>query len=83
MKKQPQLGNVVFVLIVVALAGMILAWFTPLIRAFRDEALLIIDPGAVFGRLVLIGLMPIMWIAWVILSIFAINFAVQAGGGEI
>jgi len=80
MKKLGQLGQLVYVLIVVVLAGMILAWFSPLIDIFRDQALSTISSDAILGRMILISLKALLWLFYILLSIFAIIFAVRSGG---
>jgi len=81
MSKKGSVQAIVFILILVTLAAILLNTFSPLIDSVRDDALATSPVDSILGRIILIGLKPIIWIGWIIMSIVIIWFTVQSGAG--
>jgi len=80
MNNKAQLSGLVYVMIVIVVTGFILSWFSGLIDSNRDVALDAAPEDAVFGRLLLIGLKPILWFFFILLSMIILVATIISGG---
>jgi len=80
MNNKAQLGGVVYVIIIIIVSGMVLAWMSDLVNETRDDALDSAPEDAVFGRLILISLKPLLWFFFIILSLIILIATIVSGG---
>jgi hypothetical protein len=81
--KKAQLGNVVFVIVAVILSGFLLYIFYPQIEDVRLRQLIETDNSRVIDKIILYSLHPLLWIMWIVLSLFAIVFTVNSSSGYV
>jgi ABC-type multidrug transport system permease subunit len=76
-----QLGGAVYLLLVIVLTGVMLAVFAPTINDFRLERINEIDnypdQANTFSKIFLYALMPLMWISYIILSVFVLFVGIR------
>ncbi|MEX1384425.1 hypothetical protein [Lutibacter sp.] len=80
MNTKAQLGQVVYIMIVIIVSGFILAWLSPLIDSSKETALDSAPSDSIFGRLILVGLGPIMWFMFILLSLIILVMTMVSGG---
>ena len=82
MNKKAQLGGIIYVLLVIVLAGFILALFQPTINEFRVERVneldMYPDQDNLLIRILLYALNPILWIFYIILSVFVLFISTRS-----
>jgi hypothetical protein len=81
--KKAQVGFVLTTFVIVILAGVLLYFFRVPLDDFRVDALNNTPESDILTRLILTGLMPIIWFFYAFLSIFAIAFSVNQSRGVI
>ena len=82
MNKKAQLGGIIYVLLVIVLAGFILAVFQPTINDFRLERVNKLDmypeQDNILIRILLYALNPILWIFYILLSVFVLFISTRS-----
>ena len=82
MNKKAQLGGIIYVLLVIVLAGFILAVFQPTINDFRLERVNELDmypeQDNILIRILLYALNPILWIFYILLSVFVLFISTRS-----
>lgn len=82
MNKKAQLGGIIYVLLVIVLAGFILALFQPTINEFRLERVneldMYPDQDNLLIRILLYALNPILWIFYILLSVFVLFISTRS-----
>lgn len=77
-----QLGGVIYLLLVIVLAGIILVVFSPTIDEFRVERINDIDnyenQNNTFMKIFLYALKPLMWIFYLFLSVIVLFLGIRA-----
>ena len=76
-KMKAQLGLPMYVLIVVIVTGVILSVFSGAINDVRVVQLAATPSDQVFQKVVLYSLMPLIWIFYILLSVFAVKSAAE------
>jgi uncharacterized membrane-anchored protein len=77
--KKAQLSGIIYVIIVIIVSGFVLAWMSDLVNTTRDDALDVAPDDAIFGRLLLVGLKPILWFFFIILSLIILVSTILGG----
>lgn len=85
-RKKAQLGGAVYLLLVIVLAGVMLSVFNSTINDFRLERINEIDnfpqQANTFSKIFLYALMPMIWISYILLSVFVLFIGIrQLQGG--
>jgi hypothetical protein len=79
--KKGQLGGAVYLLLVIVMAGVMLSVFNSTINEFRLERINTIDnypdQANTFTKIFLYALMPMIWISYILLSIFVLFIGIR------
>jgi hypothetical protein len=81
--KKAQIGNVLYSIMFVFTVGFVLFHLQPTIDAVRLEQIANINNDQIIARMVLYGLLPIIWFMYLILSIIAVYLTIRISGGGI
>lgn len=83
MNTKGQMSFVFFVIVGVLVAGFLLYQFYPTLNQVRSTALQNTDQSNVLVVFILYSLMPLIVIAYLVLSVFAVIWAISGAGGQL